>query len=136
MTRRWTFESVDEQSAQLPGSAQAEFWDDLATEVFAMYRALTLEYLSNYSDPTFQSSPSEWVSAHSYRMGMIGPLHGLLLANRLLGSCSPRLCGGWPKPLQGSQTGLSRMGACGLWRRCTSGLSVVARTCGDQGAAR
>ena len=48
-------ESVDEQSAQLPGSALAEFWDDLATEVFAMYRALTLEYLCNYSDPTFLS---------------------------------------------------------------------------------
>ena len=61
-------ESVDEQSAQLPGSAQAEFWDDLATEAFAKYRALTLEYLCNYSDPRTESSPSEWVSALSYSM--------------------------------------------------------------------
>ena len=46
---------VEEQSAQLPYSAQAEFWDDLATEALAKYRALTLEYLCNYSDPTFLS---------------------------------------------------------------------------------
>ena len=50
-------ESMDEQASQATGSALGKFWLDLAAEAFAKYRALTLEYLCNYSNilPFFPS---------------------------------------------------------------------------------
>ena len=48
-------ESMDEQASQATGSALDKFWLDLAAEAFAKYRALTLEYLCNCSNPTFLS---------------------------------------------------------------------------------
>ena len=102
-------ESVDEQSAQLPCSAQAEFWDDLATEAFAKYRALTLEYLCNYSDPTFLSideqsqvlqsglalSPIAWArTRYTVDWAIAWALIGEWASRELF---PPPLRGGWPK---------------------------------------
>ena len=90
-------ESVDEQSAQLPCSAQAEFWDDLATEAFAKYRALTLEYLCNYNDPTFLSIEEQsQVLQSGLALSAIAWARtrytvDWAIAWALIGSCSPRL---------------------------------------------
>ena len=52
-------ESLDQQCAQNKDSDLAEWWGEMATIAHTKYRALTLEYLCNYSDPTFLSSEEQ-----------------------------------------------------------------------------
>ena len=52
-------ESIDQQCSQIKDSDLAEWWEEVATTAYKKYRALTLEYLCNYSDPTFLSSEEQ-----------------------------------------------------------------------------
>ena len=52
-------ENLDQHCAQNKNTDLTEWWEEIATIAHTKYRALTLEYLCNYSDPTFLTSEEQ-----------------------------------------------------------------------------
>ena len=74
-------------------SGLEKFWSDLATVAFEKYRALTLEYLCNYSDPTFLTIEEQGqVIQSGLALSPIAWAH-----TRYTVLFPPPLRGGWPK---------------------------------------
>ena len=91
-------EGIEDLAAKVTDSALEKFWVDLATVAFEKYRALTLEYLCHYSDPTFLTTEEQGqVIQSGLALSPLAWAHTRYTVDWAIELFPPPLRGGWPK---------------------------------------